>query len=392
MIDQFKVDYLQGGWEILLSIKRTFLLFGIIVGIIMSIFTGELNYRSVIIWPILFWIIVYIDDLFHRIPQIRETWFIVLEVILGSIIVFKNISFEKYFLYESWVIYAIFCQYWSIFMWLNWLKSVFAFWGVTFIYIILMTQLYSDVTSTFYFSFAFASIMFPLSWFFISEKVKELFIFMKTNEDLIHTVRTILQLFPEGVIIRSIDPVTRQTISRFANDVAWKIILNEAEEEETGKTIVKVIKTEENEQNSPVNRVASLDEFLCHQELHIMERGDFKHYIKAMIEINRSSHNREEIFGKDDETFEESSNYFNVKSIKVMWENNKESFMHAFINTTQIRKLEEERAKSKWHHLILASVSHEFRTPINAFVNALNLIDFLIKEMITNLLPWKTCK
>ena len=255
-----------------------------------------------------------------------------------------------------------------------------------------MTKLYNDITPTFYLSFVFVSIMFPLSWLFISEKIKELFIFMKTNKDLIHTVRTILQLFPEGVIIRSIDPITKQTVNRFANDMAWKIILNDVGEEQAGIVKINIIQSEENLQNHHVKRLASLDEFLEQQEFKIMEQADFKQYIKAMIEINKDSRNREVRFEKDDETFEESSNYFNVKSIRVLWENNKESFMHAFINTTQIRKLEEERAKSKWHHLMLASVSHEFRTPINAFVNSLSLIDYLLKEMIVNILPCKSCE
>lgn len=108
-----------------------------------------------------------------------------------------------------------------------------------------------------------------------------------------------------------------------------------------------------------------------------------------MIEISKSAYHRENKSFKDDDTFDDSSNFFSVKSIRVLWEDNRESFMHTFINTTQVRKLEEERAKSKWHHLMLASVSHEFRTPINAFVNSLNLIDFLVKELESNI---NSCK
>mmetsp|Transcript_2413 Transcript_2413/g.2085 ORF Transcript_2413/g.2085 Transcript_2413/m.2085 type:complete len:240 (+) Transcript_2413:724-1443(+) len=40
--------------------------------------------------------------------------------------------------------------------------------------------------------------------------------------------------------------------------------------------------------------------------------------------------------------------------------------MHFFIETTQISQLEEVRAQNKYQKQMLANVSHEFRTPINA--------------------------
>jgi signal transduction histidine kinase len=75
------------------------------------------------------------------------------------------------------------------------------------------------------------------------------------------------------------------------------------------------------------------------------------------------------------------SYYFTVKTIKVDWEESEKSFMHVFIDTTSIRKLEEQRAKNKCQQLMFSSISHEFRTPINAFSNSINLIDLTLEKV-----------
>jgi len=51
------------------------------------------------------------------------------------------------------------------------------------------------------------------------------------------------------------------------------------------------------------------------------------------------------------------------------------SYMHVFINTTHIKKYENEKAVNELLHLMFSSVSHEFRTPLNAFTNALSMIE-----------------
>ena len=84
---------------------------------------------------------------------------------------------------------------------------------------------------------------------------------------------------------------------------------------------------------------------------------------------------------KDIQNEEEFKSYYSVKTIKVNWEDNQHSYLHVFIDTTQIRKLEEERAKGKVQQLMFASVSHELRTPLNAFVNSQQLIGFTLADL-----------
>ena len=64
---------------------------------------------------------------------------------------------------------------------------------------------------------------------------------------------------------------------------------------------------------------------------------------------------------------------FNIKSIHVLWEG-QPSFMHVFIDTTDIFKLEEATNNIKCQKIMFASVSHEFRTPLNAISNSYSFI------------------
>lgn len=48
--------------------------------------------------------------------------------------------------------------------------------------------------------------------------------------------------------------------------------------------------------------------------------------------------------------------------------------MHVFINNTNVKNYEKERTTNKCFNMLISSISHEFRTPINAFKNSLALI------------------
>ena len=52
--------------------------------------------------------------------------------------------------------------------------------------------------------------------------------------------------------------------------------------------------------------------------------------------------------------------------------------MHVFVNTTQVKKLEQEKANRQYQHMMFASLSHELRTPLNAFLNSLYLVQITI--------------
>ena len=89
-------------------------------------------------------------------------------------------------------------------------------------------------------------------------------ILLQTKKDLIHTIRNILQVFPEGVIIRSIDPVSKKTVVKFANDVASQFLKqSEGNTEVSAELKVKHSSAEQDQQEK------WLDEFLHEQELKV---------------------------------------------------------------------------------------------------------------------------
>ena len=105
---------------------------------------------------------------------------------------------------------------------------------------------------------------------------------MKINKDLIHTIRTILLLFPEGVIIRSIDPVTKETILKFANDAAKKFNLEKHDNSSDNNIEVTIINNNSSKNIFDINKskmtqsetVLKLDEFLKTQEEKLIEQRE----------------------------------------------------------------------------------------------------------------------
>ena len=202
---------------------------------------------------------------------------------------------------------------------------------------ILMNLHYDDIPFTLYSSVLINLILYPLILIFISRKIKEMIILLKTKKDLIHTIKSILQVFPEGVIIRSVDPITQKTVIKFANDVASKLLKQNKNGLEFSEDFRMT--TGENLNASSINSKI-LSEFLDEQEIKIdlnrfssssqlIEIRDWSERIEEVKEFIRNS--REEIDNED------RSEYYNIKSIKVQWDN-LESFMHVFINTTQVNK------------------------------------------------------
>jgi len=60
--------------------------------------------------------------------------------------------------------------------------------------------------------------------------------------------------------------------------------------------------------------------------------------------------------------------------MKVSW-NGEPSFLHVFIDTTNIVKLEQANNNIKLQKIMFTSVSHEFRNPLNAIINASKVVE-----------------
>lgn len=149
-----------------------------------------------------------------------------------------------------------------------------------------------------------------------------------------HTIQTILRAFPEGVIIRSLDQTSKSVISKFSNNVYDDQIRKEEQE------VIILRKDEDEEQN------ITLEDFLCMQEDDVIKHSNEEsHIAEQLVQIKK----RIRHFESENTTFDELTDFssFNVKTIKVTWEKNCHSYMHVFVETTNVIKLEKIKAINK---------------------------------------------
>ena len=77
-----------------------------------------------------------------------------------------------------------------------------------------------------------------------------------------------------------------------------------------------------------------------------------------------------------------------MKTLKIDWEGNPNSYMHVLIDTTNITQLEEAKNNIKCQQIMFASASHEFRTPLNAILNIFDLIKDTQKAMVEQIMKF----
>jgi len=67
----------------------------------------------------------------------------------------------------------------------------------------------------------------------------------------------------------------------------------------------------------------------------------------------------------EEEYLERNDIVYNIKSIKISWENSINACLHVFSDITSLTQLEKQKANNKAMHMMFSSVSHELRTPLN---------------------------
>lgn len=183
--------------------------------------------------------------------------------------------------------------------------------------------------ATMYFSFT--------SWM-LYRKLRTVYKLLRENQKLNKEMKRLLQIFPEGVIIRTSENEDSKSNSSFANQEFKSRICNlrNSIEELLSIDISYVIKKEANEQKQVHDTLCN---FLKDQEaklsdMSILEQNNVEIKCHEMFPRRPLSFDTE---NSDDETVK----IFNIKTLQVNWEGNKNAYMHVFIDTTDIRRLEE---------------------------------------------------
>ena len=217
------------------------------------------------------------------------------------------------------------------------------------------------------------AVMFASSWFMlwnflIYNRLKSLYRYILKCEKLIIEMKKILHIFPHGVIITNGGKINLADESWFTNREfdrhIWKI---RKKLEELGK--VEITLSGEKANNELEKNKYSLHFLLQEQQRKV---NKMKGMIETDIEIEKKREIEDEkLSGSDTDTTIQT---FHVKSLNVEWEGSS-SFMHVFIETTNIVNLEKAKNNIKCQKIMFASASHEFRTPLNAIMNSYQFID-----------------
>ena len=130
-----------------------------------------------------------------------------------------------------------------------------------------------------------------------------------------------------------------QTIMKFSNNIANKELIRENNEERDYiDTRLKIVNSDNFRKED--NMSIMLNDFLSQQEFKIQK--DEYACLEQMIKIRKRINQLEEDYKNNLDNRSYTDNFYNVKTIKVCWNNNANSFMHVFINTTQVKNLKKK--------------------------------------------------
>mmetsp|Transcript_2728 Transcript_2728/g.2283 ORF Transcript_2728/g.2283 Transcript_2728/m.2283 type:complete len:210 (+) Transcript_2728:139-768(+) len=196
---------------------------------------------------------------------------------------------------------------------------------------------YTDLPPTFYVMALVSSIFITIGSMLHSRKIKDMLLLLKENKDLTNTIRKILEIFPEGVIIQEIDGETLRTLTKYANGNARDKILNM---DSTGSfmdlaTASLRVRTVDGERVD-----MNISKFLERQNKKIEEIKDNQNAINSMISLAEEDFELSSSIENEEDT-----KHYNIKTMKVNWDKTEDAIMHIFIDTADVKKLEEERAK-----------------------------------------------
>jgi len=191
---------------------------------------------------------------------------------------------------------------------------------------------------------------------------------------MIGEMHKFLEIFPESVVINSEVGVHNEK-NVYANDKFNKEI---ADIKQTVDCMSDIrVSYTDNESNELVKRdvQTSLWDFFKKREGELEDR----HVIEATVKIENSDEDQKM---ERSEALEQNSisHIYLVKTSKVNWDDNPDSFMHVFVEITDMLNLKQANKNIDDQKVMFASTSHEFRTPLNAILNSFDLIKFILEK------------
>lgn len=187
----------------------------------------------------------------------------------------------------------------------------------------------------------------------------------------------ILQDFPERIIISQNQD--GKISYPFCNDSKALEILSENSETNEFITRSKGASDSDNSLNSPILQIP-LSKFLS-EERASTEDSNFCVESSIWVKDQDTSQMRKRSSGLETD---DSIKWYQVKTKLINWQKfdkhtdtsyTKETFyIHIFVNTTLVEKIKNEKTLRKYQRVMISSVAHEFRNPLNSIQGNLELI------------------
>ncbi|CAI2386717.1 unnamed protein product [Moneuplotes crassus] len=414
LLEEHSKKSISSGWDALVNLNRVANAF---ISLFVFCFSNDtaLRKRCFIIVSLFMAIYSILNFLGRKMPELKKYFFACLLLVWGNGCISGTLKTENYHFYEMWIVYmsvvflcnAFICLHWKFLVIPNAVNMITLILRVHWKYNSQVEDTSKPKTSGVPLMFYVAtllSILFvsigPLLHSIIFRKMLHL---IKENRDLTDTIQNIFQMFPEGVIIQQLG-THNKFVTKYVKKTARECILHV---DSTGTQIdVKDspvrVRQSNKKSRSPSCSLSSLSELQCHK---LDKIKNTKKAINSMVSLFKKSRIKADLRGKprlgqcglnDHDEYEdcEEPKYYTVKTMNVLWNHNTHSYMHIFVDSTHVKKLEEEQAKSSCQKVMFASVSHEFRTPLNAFENSLSLIKFHYDQVLSEVRPFldqQTC-
>ena len=375
-IQDLKEKYHKAYWEIgWKAFRGLWIVSWILQVLFILIFRAHVTSIEMIIFPsVALVVILLVDQAIERNKILIENIFFFYILLIGIIMTHEGLQYDEYKFHETWLVFYSVYLIISIATWFHWKKMVLLFWSIQLYNFVMLHITYEYISTYFYCGYAIIVILLPLIWMVIARTLLGFILMIHNNHDLIETIKKILEVFPEGIIIQSLDKDSQWLTVQFTNNTAAKEIINYEDhcakpiDDEQLSFVVKsdnsLIESNILSQNENQQKECNLSELL---QLQIENTISNQTEVVNSVELL----NKQKINSDEDS----DSKFYSIKTLCVKWENNKNSYIHVFNNTTTLKKFEQEKTRNECIHLMLSSISHEFRTPINAFSNSMYLLE-----------------
>jgi K+-sensing histidine kinase KdpD len=291
-----------------------------------------------------------------RINFVFENILLFVWFMLGMILTIDSIKPEYPQQFEPWYIHQFMLFLMTLVYSLKWKRLTICYCLQKTTYLVIMYSRYgSKLSHTTIFAQLAVMAIYPSLCVIVCKLILSFLIAVHRNKQLAESIKHILQVFPECVIIRN--RKHEEAVTVFMNNEAANDLYD------VDNLKIQIVADKDENQNVDI----PFDSLLNSQEE------------KANLESNFDNSDKEKLvvtYQSSQENVELEPKFYTLTTVKVNWVSSMNSYMHVFIDTTDIHKLEKAKVTNKCMHIMFSSISHELRTPINAFVNANEMIKF----------------